>query len=189
MKHFEIRKEEALKKLVFISLLFIAFGSFAQQGLHMELTEQDSVQMKLQRQMEYQQFISGAANFLAEEIKLPDINLQEEFIKRYSVSLNFSPITNYTFGGFSSGMMSPYHSPFFRNGAILSAAAYQLSDKFTLGGYSYGTNSIFSAPHPSQGVNNFDSYGSTLFMEYKVSKNFKIETRVNVQQGGQHPGF
>ncbi|NQU52667.1 MAG: hypothetical protein HQ522_09025 [Bacteroidetes bacterium] len=178
-----------MKKLLLILLLFIAFGSFAQQGLQMEFTEQDSVQMRLQRQMEYQQFISGASNFLAEDIKLPDINFQEEFLKRYSLNLNFSPVTNYSFVGFSSGMMSPYHSPLFRNGKVLSAAAYQLSDKFTLGGYSYGTNSIFSSPLPNQGINKFDSYGSTLFMEYKVSKNFKIETRINVQQRGQHPGF
>jgi hypothetical protein len=26
-------------------------------------------------------------------------------------------------------------------------------------------------------------------MQYKVSKNFKIETRFNVSQGGRYPGF
>ena len=178
-----------MKKLFLLSLLFIAFGSFAQQGLQMEFTGQDSVQMKLQRQIEYLQLISGLSNFLDEEIKLPDFNYQDEFIKRYSLNLEFFPVTNYTFGGFSSVMMNPFYSPFYRNGTVLSAAAYQLGDKFTLGGFSYGTNSIFSAPHPNQRINNFDSYGSTLFMQYKVSKNFKIETRINVSQGGQHPGF
>ena len=178
-----------MKKLIFISLLFIAFVSFAQQGLQMDFTEQDSVQMKLQRQMEYHQLISGLSAFLDEGFKLPEMNFQEEFLKRYTLGLELFPVTNYTFGGFSSGMMNPFHSPFYRNGTILSAAAYQLGDKFTLGGFSYGANSIYSAPHPNQGMNNFDNYGSTLFMQYKVSKNFKIETRVNVQQGGHHPGF
>ena len=79
-------------------------------------------------------------------------------------------------------------SPFYQNGTILSQAAYQLSDKFTMGGYSYGTNSIFAAPNANPRANKFNNYGSTLYMQYKVSKNFKIETRVNVSQGGG-PGY
>lgn len=158
----------------------------------MDFSEQDSAQMKLKRQIEYQQLISGNAfntNLMDEEIKLQDFDFTAEYINRYTLNLNVFPINNYTFSGFSSGMTNSFHSPFYRNGTILSAAAYQLGDKFILGGFSYGANSISSAPFPNQGINNFDSYGSTLFLQYKVSKNFKIETRVNVIQGGQHPGF
>jgi len=178
-----------VKRLFFISLLFIAFGSFAQQGLQMEFTEQDSVQMQLQRQMEYRQLISGnvlSSDLMDVKIELPDFDFQAEYKNRYTLNLNINPVTHYHF---LSGMTSPFHSPFFGNAMVLSAAAYQLGDKFTLGGFSYGANSIFSSPNLNRGMNNFDSYGSTLFMQYKVSKNFKIETRVNVQQRGQHPGF
>jgi hypothetical protein len=178
-----------VKKLFLISLLLIAFGSFAQQGLQMEFAEQDSVQIKLQRQMEYQRLISGASSFLDEEINLPDINYQQEYLKRYNLNLDLSLPSNYSFSGFTPGMMNSFSLPFFQNAMVFSAAAYQLSDKFTLGGFSYGANSIFSTSPPGQEINNFDSYGSTLFMQYKVSKNFKIETRVNVQQGGHPPGF
>ncbi len=158
----------------------------------MEFTEQDSAQMKLQRQIEYRQLISGNTfdiNFMDKIIELPDFNFQAEYRNRYTLNLNINPITNYSFVGLSSGMTNPFYSPFYGYATVLSAAAYQLGDKFTLGGFSYGTNSIFSSPYPNRGMNNFDSYGSTLFLQYKVSKNFKIETRVNVQQGGQHPGF
>ena len=58
-----------------------------------------------------------------------------------------------------------------------------MADKFKIGGFSYGANSVFSAPFPNQGLNNYDYRGATMFMQYKVSKNFKIETSVNVQQG------
>lgn len=181
-----------MKKLIFISFLFIAFGSVAQQGLQMEFTEQDSAQMELQRQIEYRQLISGnafGANLLDEEIKLPDFDFMAEYDNRYSINLGVYPMAKYSFGGISPGMTNPFHSPFYGNAMVLSAAAYQLGDKFVFGGYSYGTNSIFAAPYPNRGMNNFDSYGSTLFLQYKVSKNFKIETRINVQQNGQHPGF
>lgn len=160
----------------------------------MDFTEQDSAQMKLQRQIEYYQLISGN-NFnpalLTEKIDLQDVDLMSEFYNQQSISFNFSPLNAYHYVGVSSGINGPLFSPYYRNGSVLSAAAYQVSDKFVFGGYSYGTNSILSAPHPNRGMNNnFDSYGSTLFMQYKVSKKFKIETRINVQQRGHHyPGF
>jgi hypothetical protein len=84
--------------------------------------------------------------------------------------------------------MYPFFSPFYQNGMVLSEGAYNFGGKFTFGGFSYGTNSVMSAPLPNQ-MNKFDNYGSTLFMQYKVSKNFKIETRVNINQGGGYPGF
>ena len=78
--------------------------------------------------------------------------------------------------------------PFFRNGRILSSAEYKMGDRFTFGGFSYGANSIFSVPSFNPVNNKFDIYGSTLFLQYKISKNFKIETRVNVNKG-PGPGF
>ena len=158
----------------------------------MEFTEQDSVQMKLQREIEYRQLISGNTlinNLMDKNIELPDFDFRAEFRNRYTLNLNINPVANYSVNGFLPGMVGPFYSPFYGNAKVLSAAAYQLGDKFTLGGFSYGSNSIFGASPANHGMNNFDSYGSTLFMQYKVSKNFKIETRVNVHQGGQHPGF
>jgi len=94
-----------------------------------------------------------------------------------SLSPNYFSRFRYGYFGFSP-------SPFIRDGTVFSAGEYQFSDKFKIGGYSYGANSVFSAPFPNQGLNDsYDFRGNTLFMQYKVSKNFKIETRVNVQQG------
>ncbi len=188
----KLQEKNTVKKLFFVPLLFIAFGSLAQQGLQMDFTEQDSVQMELQRQMEYRQLISGNAlnpGLMDEKMELPNFDFKAEYTKRYTLNLNIDPITHYHFSGFSSGMTNPFYMPFYGNTKVLSAAEYQLGNKFTLGGYSYGANSIFSSPNLNPGMNNFDSYGSTLFMQYNVSKHFKIETRINVMQGGQHPAF
>lgn len=181
-----------LKHLFILYLIFISVGSFAQQGLQMDFTEQDSAQMNLQRQMEYFQLVNGLSldvQLLNEPLSLPELDPMAVYYDRYKLHLEFSPLTNFVFGGISSGMFSPIYSPFYNSGRVLSAAAYQLGNKFTLGGFSYGANSIFSTPTHNNGMNNFDSYGSTIFMQYKVSKNFKIETRVNVQQGAHPPGF
>ena len=180
-----------MKKILFIALILIAQYCFAQQGLYTDFTEQDSAQMILQRQIEYYQLITGNyinSDLLLGDLELPEYDFMDEIQKSYTVGFDFSPVNNYI--GISNGMTSPLYSPYYRNGEVLSAAAYKLGNKLTLGGFSYGANSVFSAPYPSQGMNNnFDSYGSTLFMQYKVSKKFKIETRINVQQNGRHPGF
>jgi len=181
-----------LKKLIFIVLLFLSFGLMAQQGLQMEFSEQDSIQMQQKRDREYRQLIAGnALNGLAtEELKFPPFNYKAEFDKRYTLAFGISPIANYSFAGISQGTLLPGYSPFYSNAKVLSAASYQLGDKLTIGGYSYGNNSVFGAPAQNYGTNNFDNYGSTLILQYKVSKNFKIETQINVSKNGNRPpGF
>jgi len=139
--------------------------------------------------MEYYQLISGNTGLLDIDIALPEINLREEYIKRYTLDLDLVSLGNYSFTGMSAGSMHSFYNPYYMNASVLSSAAYQLSNKFTFGGFSYGANSMHNPQMPFNANNNFDAYGSTLFMEYKVSKKFKIETRVNIQQGGHHPGF
>lgn len=83
---------------------------------------------------------------------------------------------------FSNSMNLHYAgvSPLLYSGAIFNQAAYKISDKFTFGGNSFGGKSIFSAPLSNAGKNGYDFKGASMFMQYKVSKNFKIETRVSV---------
>ncbi|MEN8115419.1 MAG: hypothetical protein ABFS16_00450 [Bacteroidota bacterium] len=178
-----------MKQLLFIFFVLIGFGTAAQQGLQMNFTETDSTQMELARQMEYYQLITGniGGESLLGKVDLPDFSFQQELQKRYTFSFEVFPISSFSFAGISSGPFGAY-SPFYHNGTVLSAAAYQLGDKFVIGGYSYGANTIHAAPYPNQSANYFDTYGSTMFMQYKVSKKFKIETRISVGQR-QGPGF
>lgn len=153
-----------------ILFLFIALSSFAQQGLQMDFGEIDSTEMALQRSVEYYQFINGTLgsdNYLT-EFKLPEFNPLQVF-QSPQLILNFSP---QLFNGIS---------PFY-NGEILSQAAYSLGDKFIVGGFSYGTNSALSTPAHNMRGSYFDTYGSTMFMKYKVSKSVSIETRISVGQ-------
>ena len=76
-------------------------------------------------------------------------------------------------------LLSPY-APLLHSGAILNQAAYSISDKMVLGGNSFGLNSIHSAPLPGFDQQQWDIRGASMFMQYKVSRNFTIETRVSV---------
>lgn len=190
----EISSFEGMKNFIntlFLLLLFVSLRSAAQQGILMMPLEQDSAQIELNKQIEYRQLISGQmpAGLMTEKIELPGFNFNEELARRYSLNFNLYSFGGVPTTGISTGSMYPFFSPFHQNGMVFSEGAYKFGDKFTLGGFSYGANSMMSALLPNQGLNKFNTYGSTLFMQYKVSKNFKIETRVNVSQGGKYPGF
>ena len=179
-----------MKRFIFILLVFISLGSFAQQGLQMNFGEVDSAVVEAQRQIEYYQFINGnfSPDGLISDLKLPDYKFNPTVSNPYSFTFTFQPIVNPNFSAISNFQTL---FPFFYNGEILSSDAYQIGNKLVFGGFSYGASSIMTAPLPNQMGRSFDTYGSTMFMQYKVSKNFKIETRVSVGQnrGPVPPGF
>jgi len=180
--------EAMIKKLLILLFVFITCRGYAQEPLMPVLSEQDSVSMETEHQIMYHRLLSGTLHLggLMEPLTMPEFN----FNTPLTVGWNFHlPENSFHFHNFSRtfpGRVGLGTSPFLRNETVFSGSVYQLNDRFTFGGYSFGANSAFSAPFPNQGMNNFDVRGSTIFMQYNVSKNFKIETRVNVTQG---PGF
>lgn len=180
----------SLKNILAFLITLFSLGSFAQQGKILMPLETDSLQLEIEKQIEFRQLVSGefSHNLLHETIKLPGFDLQAEFAKMHSLSPDLHNFNNMYNPFITSGMFTPFYSPFYQNGMILSEGAYKFNEKIIFGGFSYGANSMMSGP-PVPGINKFDRYGSTLFMQYKVSKNIKIETRFNISQGGRYPGF
>lgn len=178
-----------MRSVLIIFLLFFGLQAFAQQGLQMDFGEVDSSEVLLQRQIEYYNLINGGtdAGYLMEELQLPEFNMNQFYQSRYTLALAAFPQFNYTGLSFHG---SDIVSPNYYNAEILSSSAFELGDKFVIGGYSYGANLINTAPLPNQNSSYFDAYGSTMFMQYKVSKKFKIETSISIQQNRQGPpGF
>jgi len=175
-----------IKNMLLLLLIFVSVFAVAQEGLILKPMEQDSSLIQLERQIKYHQLITGQIpnELFLQKIELPKFDYKTEIAKRYSLNYDMYSFNSLPLTDFSLGMMSP----FYHNGMVLSEAAYKVGDKFTFGGFSYGLNPMMMPP-PAPGFNNFNRYGSTMFMQYKVSKNFKIETRINVSQGGQYPGF
>lgn len=169
------------------TLFFLIFvlGATAQEPLMPLLPEQDSTELKAERDMLYRQLPAGVLPLgdLMQPVQLPEFNFDEALSQYQSYGLSDNYFGNWISNGFYPGHLGISPAPFLRNGTIFSQGSYQLNDKFRVGGYSFGGNSVFSAPLPNQNFNNFDFRGSTLFMEYKVSDKFKIETRISVSQG------
>ena len=153
-----------------------------------ELPEKDSLALESERQFLYRQLLSGSppAGNLTEPVALPGFDLDAELTKRWTYGLPESAMDS----RYVSGWMPDYFvfgaSPFLRDETVFSSAVYRYNDRLSIGGHSFGANSVFTAPFPGQGLNHYNIRGSSLFMQYKVSKNIQIETRVNVIQGPGH---
>lgn len=176
--------------ILFLVLVISSLKSNAQQTKILMPLEQDSTQIELGKQTEYRQLVSGQMfpGLQGESTALPRFDFDTEFAKHYGFSFDMFSFAHTPLTGFSTGFINPLFSPFNQNGMILSEGAYKINNKFTFGGYSYGTNPI-NLPSPLPGMNDFSHYGNTMFMQYKVGKNFKIETRFNISKGGMYPGF
>lgn len=70
--------------------------------------------------------------------------------------------------------------PFISSARVFHHAAYRVNEKFTWGGNSFGANSIHSLSRGLPGSDSWDTRGASMFMEYKVNRNFRIETRISV---------
>lgn len=160
-------------------------GVVAQEPLMPELPEQDSVLMETEQEIIPGPLLPGISPLsnLMQPMKLPEFNFNDAISQRWNYEIFGYSFNSRMTNGFHPGYFNRLPDPFIRNGTIFSQGSYQINDKFKVGGYSFGANSIFSAPLPNQNLNNFDFRGSTLFMEYKVSDKFKIETRVSISQG------
>lgn len=108
-------------------------------------------------------------------IQFPTIDFNQRlgrFWEDFSYSV-FNP------AGLPTSQSFSLFQPFGVNAVVCNQAAFKISDKITIGGNSYGYDNIFAAPVPA-GINTFNSRGASMFFQYKVSKNIKIETRVGV---------
>ncbi len=70
--------------------------------------------------------------------------------------------------------------PFGGTGSVFSEATYSLNQKLTIGGNSFGILSPLSPAPGVSGTNRYELRGATLFMEYKVNKNFRIGAGITV---------
>ncbi|PIF02184.1 MAG: hypothetical protein CR996_00985 [Draconibacterium sp.] len=175
---------KTLKYLLFWAFLLWVFPALSQESSDLKPIIGDSTKQLLERKNEYNKLVSGNLFSETEALlpTLPKIDFTSGFINIPKVTFEALMNKSIYFAGSSPGIMNPFFSPFFNNGVILSQDAHALGNKFIIGGYSYKGNSVFAAPFPNQGLNHFDISGASLFLQYKVSKNIKIETRVNVSQ-------
>ena len=117
-------------------------------------------------------------------MKLPDFSAYLN--PRWNTQGQASFIYPFSTGG---ALLFPGHIPLLMGGkaTLFNQATYQLSNRLVIGGYNYGVNPPWVAPGLPEGNNRYDFRGASMFMQYKVSKNFRIETHVSVSGHPHQP--
>lgn len=179
---------------IILLLMWLSSPGYTQELIKTPLTEQDSVRTPvISRGVDFISFPDIAITpelykpnqWIELQVPAFDINL---FLRKnrdarswnYEVS-NFLPATGFPFLNHS------ITSPFFHSGSVFHQATYQFGEKFAIGGNSFGMNSIFTPPPLNPSSNQWDVRGASMFMQYKVNRNFKIETRISVTGNQYHP--
>lgn len=165
--------------IVTIFLLFAALHTFAQKAEVDTLIVPD-FELK-ERKMFYDQLFDFSDNSIYGGL----IENKADFFKQPLISdtnwkIDFNSIQNPFSIPTDNSSFSFGFNPFFNSFSITNQARYQISDKFTVGGNSFVGNSVFSPSLMNKYSDNWDIKGASMFMEYKVSKKFKIETRFTV---------
>lgn len=150
------------------------------------LPEKDSTQIKMEQEIQYRQLLSGASppGGSMETPRLPNFNLSRELAGlRHNYHMSEFSLNQYYLNDYIPYYPGFFPSPLLHNESIFSQSSYQISENFSLGGFSYGANSVFSPSSPNKNLNHFDTRGTTFLLQYNVSKNFKIKSRISVSQG------
>ena len=129
----------------------------------------------------------GKPSFYDDGISIEKFSLVEPFsfkqplLPDYSKNLDIKNLINPTSLTSGSYSLSGYgFSPFLFSGNVFNQANYRVSDRFTLGGNSFGIRSILEPPRMNSSIQNMSTKGVSMYMQYNVSKNIKVETRVSI---------
>jgi hypothetical protein len=165
-----------------ITGLLFTFSLWAQETEKRVVSEDDSLHI-LSPVMSGQEFFypgSGAqmpvSLFTLPE--LPAFNFQQYLQPDWSKYNSSWIVNSERSSSFISSVFFP--SAYGTSGVIFNQASYRLTPRLSVGGNSFGINAILHAPVQRSFADQWQWRGASMFLEYKFSKNFRIETRVSV---------
>ena len=110
-------------------------------------------------------------NFLFHQSLLPDYNKNLNFKRYFNPSKETGP--DYNFTGYSFDTVFPF-------GHIFNQSSLRLNDRLQIGGNTFGARSVFDQPKLNSTIQDMSIKGASIFMQYKVSDHFKVQTRVSI---------
>lgn len=171
-----------MKRFVLLIISFCAvLFSYAQKEIVLDTIQGSKSERKVLQLSDERPYLLDDS-FLNSDFNSIDRSLfHQPLLPDFSKNLDFSKYLNSSVISSESFSVSGFGiSPFYSNGAVFNQSSYRLSDRFSIGGSSFGAHSVFEQPRLNSGIQDMSVKGASMFMQYKVSKKFKIETRVSV---------
>ncbi len=120
--------------------------------------------------------------FISGEIRLIDPELfNQPLLPDYNKNLGLNRFM--TGSGTSTSSFSATgfgFSPFYPGGTVFNQTTYRLNDHLSLGGNSFGARSVFEQPRLNSTIQDMSIKGASMFLQYKFSNNFKVQTRFTI---------
>lgn len=181
-----------MRILLFVSLLLACSISFAQDPEKNSVVFPDSLKTPWPDE---QRLFTGSnilyreitAGILTEPVRLhaPAFDISQYLAKGWQTDYSYFDFSDRPFfrdlNLFSAGL------PYYHSGTIFHQGSIRLNEKVVVGGNSFGLRSVLNAPLPHPGASQWDIRGASMFMQYKVNRNFRIETRISVTNNYFHP--
>ena len=177
-----------MKRFVLFLISFCALG-FAYSQEEIVFDSISTIQSEIPvKELSLEKPLLFENSFSIGEMNSPDKYLFNQAVfPAYNKNLDFIKNLNYAKATFEAFSVNGYiASPFYLNGMVFNQATYRLGNKFSFGGNSFGVQSVFDKPRMNSSINEMSTKGASMFMQYKITKNIKVETRVSVS-GGQSP--
>jgi hypothetical protein len=177
-----------MKRFILFLISSCVLGSaYSQEEIHLDSIPKTQSEVPVKEPYLEKPFLFESP-FSTGEINSPNNYLFNQPLPTdYNKNLDFRKILNFpkaTSEPFSvSGFIA---SPFYTNGMVFNQATYLLGNKLSFGGNSFGVQSVFDKSRMNPSINEMSIRGASMFMQYKISKNIKVETRVSVS-GHQSP--
>ncbi|HZL08389.1 MAG TPA: hypothetical protein VFC65_00210 [Prolixibacteraceae bacterium] len=121
-------------------------------------------------------------SFSMDEINLRDLSLfSQPLLPEYNKNLDFLHHLNSSGLSTESFSMTGFGiSPFFSTANIFNQATYKLNDRLSVGGNSFGIQSAFDQPKLNPTIQEMSTRGASMFLQYKITDKFKVETRFSI---------
>lgn len=169
------------RSLIFIFSFCVAQLAYSQKEILSDSISASKLQEKYRNLTpEKPQFFMES--FPPEGLLLIDKSLfNQPLIPEYSKNIDFKKYFTSDKLIIESGSFTTQHfSPFLYSGNIFNQATYQVNDRFSFGGNSFGAQTIFDKPKLNPAIQDMNVKGASMFMQYKISKSIKVETRVSI---------
>ncbi len=171
-----------MKRFIFSLISFCAvLFSYAQEEIRLDSIPKIHQEDRF-KELTMEKPLLFESSFSMGEINLIDKSMFDQpLLPDYSKNLDLKKYLNFTKSSTGALTASGFIiSPFYTNGVVFNQSTYRLGDKFSFGGNSFGAQSVFDRPELNPAIQNMSTKGASMFMQYKASKNFKVETRVSV---------
>jgi hypothetical protein len=177
LSNFFIDMRPVILLMVILNIVFTCYS----QEKSSDSIRMDNLERKEKKLFYDQLFVFSDNSLYGNLIRYDADFFNQPLFSESNWKIDFNAMENPFVPGASNRYSIVYgYQPLFGYYSIMNQARYQINDRFSIGGNSFAGSSLFDPMPLNRPFNEMDIKGASMFLEYKVSKKFKIGARIDV---------